>query len=344
MKKSSLIPPLDINKIKVDIDNYNFVLYSIVAFEKIFKEAISAETIQGKELKTSQNNEISKNETITPDLVVEVPQKNKLVDYKVINEIKASFPEDKDRWLEDARQLKKYDDKLSGWKYNTTFSHDIMLTTDISFSNEFKEYMDELEKSAKIKIKRSFSILECVRRERAVQQLFIRKFSGEISNDRLDKIFSSGQAITLYNILNDINKMKFYDASPPTVYTMMILWDFVFPRFINSRIKFRDLNANRIVELEITLEQMYRVLKKFTPDSNPNCIKKSWIEKALLWFNEIGSVISPETGEKFVIKYRKVPKEKKILDWILEKVSGKTKSSDKNTENQTLDEHIPNLE
>jgi len=110
MKKSSLIPPLDINKIKVDIDNYNFVLYSIVAFEKIFKEAISAETIQGKELKTSQNNEISKNETITPDLVVEVPQKKKLVDYKVINEIKASFPEDKERWLEVARQLKKYDD------------------------------------------------------------------------------------------------------------------------------------------------------------------------------------------------------------------------------------------
>jgi len=337
MKKSNILPKLDPNKILVDIDNYKFALYSIVVFEQIFKEIIGSETTQGKVLKTSATNEISPNESITPDLCIEVPTEKKPC-YRAINEIKASFPQEKEQWKEVAIQLKKYDDTLTGWKYESDLQHDIMLTTDVSFAHNFSEYMKKLNESNELNIERNFSILECLRRERAAQQIFIRKYFGEISNKDLDNALSSGQTIAMYNILNEINKTKFYDANPPVIYMMMILWDFVFPRFVNSRAKFRDLNKNMVVELEITIKQMYTILSKFTPDSNPNCIKNSWIETALLWFQELGFVIAPKEGEKFVIRYKK--HKEKTFELILNKANNQQKSDSKKTDNTSLDEYI----
>ena len=130
----------------------------------------------------------------------------------------------------------------------------------------------------------------------------------------------------MYNILNEIEQTKFYDAHPPEIYTMMILWDHIFPKFINSRAKFRDLEQNRNVEIEIKIDQILKSLSKFAPDSNPTCIKKSWIENALLWFQELDIVTPPKTGEKFIIKYRK--RKEKTQDWILERVQHNSKEKD----------------
>ena len=195
MKKSSIIPKLDINKIQVEIDNYKFALYAIVVLEKIFNEILNAESFQGKKLLTSENNTISKNNEITPDLVTEVPT-SKSPDYKALNEIKASFPTNEEQWFEHAKQLKKYDDDLSCWTYSTSYKHDIMLTTDIAFTQKFKKYLEKLSDENKIEIERNVAILEFIRRERATVQLFVRKFSGNISHEQLDTVLSEVKLFT----------------------------------------------------------------------------------------------------------------------------------------------------
>ena len=68
MKKSNIIPKLNVTKIQVDIDNYKFVLYAIVVLEKIFSDLVNAETYQGKKLLTSEKNTISKNKVIPTHL------------------------------------------------------------------------------------------------------------------------------------------------------------------------------------------------------------------------------------------------------------------------------------
>jgi len=338
MKKSQLIPKIDSAKVKNEIDNYKFVCYTLVVLDKIFTEIISAECNQGLKLKTSSNNAISPSETITPDLVIEIPT-GKNGDYRATNEIKGWFPKDKTFWYDVAEQLKKYDDDLSDWKFNNKHRHDIMLTTDPAFTADFKKYVEQSDIENKLKIDRNFAIIESMLKERAVNSIFIRKFSGKISNSKLEEKLTSGISYSMYNILEDIEKLKFYDSKPPEIYTMMLMWDFVFPRFVNSRQKYRDIAQNKTAELDITIDKIHEILSKFAPDTNPNCIEKNWIRTALDWFEEMGIVKQSKTNsEKFTIKFRK--HKEKTLDWLLKKIQDPKPIVVRGKEDSSLDEFL----
>jgi len=259
--------------------------------------------------------------------------------YRAINEIKAWFPNKKKYWYEIAKQLKKYDDELTDWKFNSDKKHDIMLTTDSSFTNKFKQYLEQLGSTNEIKIDRSFVIMESYRKERANHSFFIRKFSGNISNKKLDDAFSDGIDVPMQNIVRELDKLKFYDSEPPYVYMMMIMWDHIFSKYINSRKKQDDLNSNKTVDVILTVDQIYEKLSKFTHESNPHCIEKSWIKNALNRFVDIKiaeeSVTNPN---KFTIKFRKHSEE--TLDFFINKFQKLEKPKKDAKSEGPLDEYI----
>ncbi|QLH08927.1 hypothetical protein DSQ19_05010 [Candidatus Nitrosotenuis sp. DW1] len=347
------IPSIDPDRIKTEIDNYKYVCYSIVAFEKIFTQTISAKTNQGKKLKTSPNNVISPSETITPDLVMEVNAKNH-DGYRATNEIKAWLPNDKKRWVDVVEQLKKYDDDLDEWEFLSNKKHDIMFTTDPVFTSDFKKYIEQPNIDNKLKIDRNFAIMESMLKERAINTIFIRKFSGALTDKKLDETLTSGISLPLYNILEDIEKLKFYDSKPPDIYMMMIMWDLIFPKFVNSRQKQRDLADNKTVELTITVEQIQERLSKFAPESNQNCIEKSWIRSALGGFEnmkiaeeskmniEESTDESQANAEKFTIKYRKHTE--KTLEWLLKKTQKSEPPETVSKSDESLDHFLKNNE
>ena len=109
----------------------------------------------------------------------------------------------------------------------------------------------------------------------------------------------------LINIVRDLDKVKFYDAKPPVLYTMMQMWDHVFSKYINSREKRAKLDASQIVTLDLEVKKIHEQLSKLTHDSNPNCLKLSWIKDALVKFESLGLAKASRDGSKFSIRYKK---------------------------------------
>lgn len=180
-----------------------------------------------------------------------------------------------------------------------------MLTLDPQFTNEFFEYMEELKKEGII-IERNFAIIESSRQERAIPRIFVKKDHGKINHDKLEKELKKGIPILMYNIVREIDQLKFYDANPPRIYTMMQMWDHVFSKFINSREKQMKLDTGKIVPIELTVDKIHEKLSKLTHHSNPNCIEKQWIKNALNEFELLGMANQSVTStNKFTIKYRK---------------------------------------
>ncbi len=302
MKNSNNQTNLDI-RISSDIDNYEYACNNIVVFERILSTYANAITHQGRKLTPSTNNKITKND-VTPDLSFEEQTKNS-GKYRAVNEIKAWLPNDKSQWFEVIEQLQSYDDDLTNWQFLGNEQHDIMLTLDPQFTTEFFDYVNEQKIKGTV-IDRSFSIMESSRQERAFPRIFVRKNHGKLNHNTLERELNKGISFLMYNIVRDLDKVKFYDAHPPTIYTMMQMWDHVFSKFINSREKQQKLDLGQIVPIELTVDKIYEKLSQLTHDSNPNCIEKKWIRDALNELKSLGMAEESVTDiNKFTIKYRK---------------------------------------
>lgn len=311
------------------IDNYEFACINIVAFDKIFID-LAIKTYQGKKLKTSSNNKIHPNGTVTPDLVFESNKHS--LKYKAVNEIKSWLPLNQKYWIDTAKQLKKYDDELSQWEFADNFKHDIMLTVDPEFSHRFQTYTNQLDEQ--YKIKRHFIILESSRKERRNTSIFIKKQSGTISNNKLDKKLSDGMSIPLHAIVKDIDRIKFYDSEPPITYMMFILWDHIFSKFATKNKKDRDdLNHGKIVRISLEIDDVKIMLQKFTHDTNPNCIQIGWIFNALNQFVHINMAERIPNSNKFTIKFKKLKgtTQEKFVKLIVKKQKIASNSLDRYT-------------
>lgn len=305
MKKLKLLLNLDLDKVRKEIDGYKRTCETIVAFRNIIEFNLKGTCEQFRKLKTSTNNEISKNVEITPDLIVEVKSK----DYSALNEIKIDLPKQKsddgkDQWLDVARQLKKYDDDLSGWKFDSRKQHDIMITTHDLRTFDFNNYMKELAKNNTLKISRKLAILHSIRTFETHTFIVIKKDYGDISDTNLEKILSSGRGVAEYNILNELNQVRFYDANPPIPYTMAIIWDHILKTYLTEE-QFRLLQTtNAVISVTVKAVDIRDKLRRYTLEPAENHIKQSWVDDALVGFTEIGFGKANGSGT-FEIKFKK---------------------------------------
>jgi hypothetical protein len=298
------------------INDYEFTCHTIVAFENIVSFNIAGKCVQGKGMKTSASNEIQPNTDVTPDVVIEAPHNSD--EYHAVNEITVDMSKDDSHWLKKARQLKKYDDDLTGWDKASSKPHDIMLTTNPARTYGFNNYMSKLKSENKLEIKRPFSILQSTPMEQQNSFIFIKKEYGIISHPVLDNKLSNGLPVARYNINNEINQMKFFDSNPPIVYTMMIIWDHILKNFLDLK-QIRELRGNKIVPIEVTVQKVHELLSKFAPQTNPNCIETSWVRDALSGFVEIGlAEMKSQSEGRFEVKFR--THKGKTLNWLFDRI------------------------
>lgn len=295
------VDPALVNK---QISDYEFTCLTTMAIDQLISQELKGKCLLGPKLKTSDQNVIIKNTNVTPDILMEINgSPNGL--YQGIAEIKTDLPEDRNLWDEVIKQLKKYDDVLT---YNSTHKvngHDLIFTTHELRTTPFKKFLDSKPPGSRISDISNLIIMRSNIAERVNQYLVLKAEYGTISNPDLDDILSNGVKIKLLGNLSDINQVKFVDSEPPVMYTMQLIWDHVLKNYITLK-QSREFSKNKTVIVLVGIYEIREMLRRFCHDSNPECIRVSWVKKAMRAFWELG-MAQPHNSKKgfFEVKIRR---------------------------------------
>lgn len=309
----------EIDKIQIDIDNYIQTVGAILAFSNILSYNNKYKSIIGKKLKTSTENKISPDTYVTPDIV------SKNSELGIVTEVKKSVPNDISYWYKIMDQLKKYDDKLSGWiNENDVIDHDIVLLTTQERSYRLLKYIDDEIKRDNFIINRSISVIEFSRIYGFQICYNIKKVYGTISDNSLDGKLDECIPVPLNFLTNDISRIKFYDSEPHVVYTMSIIWNEYISKKPTDEERRECAKNNKTISIDVNLDDVHNEIKAKTGPIQEECLqceipKKKWIKKALDKYVEIGY------GEKidnnnYSIKFRHHPNMKDIIEHFAKKI------------------------
>ena len=174
----------------------------------------------------------------------------------------------------------------------------LIFTTHELRTFNFNKYLQDLQSSGKAKIKHNLVILHSNRSAQVTNFMSIKKDHGTFSNPDLDALFSEGRGVPSYRIVKEMSQLKFYDWEPPVIYTMIIIWDFVLKPTLPQH---RLLRGNTSILVEMSVEQIRDALLHFAPQNNRPKIRKDWVKRALLGFEEI-DVTQPVDKSKELFK------------------------------------------
>jgi hypothetical protein len=292
------------------IDDYESTIHagqsfiSLITWEKSEIVETSKYSI-GRRMTTSGKNIISKNEEITPDILI---QKHNELGYIV--EVKKSLPKDKREWEEVARQIIKYDDELIGWwnfPNETINVQCVVLLIHISRGKDFSDFFIDYLKTHGIKLKNNVSIIEFSRSDERLHYYFLRKGYGNILDTDLEKKLNSGIPIPIEKVVSTYGKQKFFDCEPPVVeYTMTILWQDIFNSMRGGKI---DRKQN-VFPIEVSIQQLTDELQKLygsvgNSHRDVEYPQSSWIRSAMDAFVCLGYAIKKDE-ENYTILFRKI--------------------------------------
>ena len=296
-----------------DIKRYEFVLKAFIALEHKLCTIAGVTVHQGRVLYTDSSGSGTRHRRVTPDMVIEVAgPKNR---YRAINEIKGSLPRNPKNWNEIIAQLEKYKRVCTGWVDPLPGNpHNVIMTLRGSDADAFAGHMAALGSKSDINTW-PVVIKATPTHSEGGEGIEIAIVQGRISNPKISSLLSdkNGCRIQLYQIVKKIDQMKFYDSHPPIPYTMTILWDHVFSKFLHGR-KIQEFNEKKAVKITVSMGQIYMKIKKFAPSSNAECIEQSWIKTAMNHFEKM-RVVSHNSDGTFEVTYKKHGKS--TMDWIV---------------------------
>jgi hypothetical protein len=327
------------SKIRDKIDNYKDTLYAIVGLMNLYRYDDETGNMrddvilfQGWKLlpktESFKNNYegLEKGDDVTPDIGILLPN-----DTGVVGEVKASFPADQELWMDDFRQLMRYDQDLAGWPNTsgTVNTHDIILLLHIIRSVSVKRYYED-RKDGEIIFRRPFCIIEYSRSSQSKEYFFMRTQYGNVSDQNIDRKLSEGVQIPMFVFIDIYSTFKIYDAKPPLPYLLEIIWTHIVTLKASYDPKFRSLRINQSILVEIDISEITHSLANqfsFAPitslknagnrveNRSPKYPKQSWIREAceqLVKFGDAEWIGS--TKEK--LKFKFVRREN-ILDYFI---------------------------
>lgn len=276
------------NKIHAEITAYKFTLDAIACLEDIFNNLAGAKLRQGQRMKSGGT------ASVTPDMVFESAGGPRSSGYRAVCEIKASFPHRPTALDKVVRQIRHYDDDLGGWGTGSAVAggpranHDIIIAARIKQAGIFAARLPTALRDRGVKIKRPLSILGIVRRERKDGDLFwAEKLSGTISHAKVDTALAKGVSIDAYRLLKELGNTLFYDSRPPLPYIMSILWIHAFPNLVHDK-RLKRLHKDKEILIDVEVDRVHRLVSKYAPRSNPQCVRRSWILASLDEFVGVG--------------------------------------------------------
>jgi hypothetical protein len=304
------------NEIIRDLDHYEQNILIITALIQIYRE-FKGKSVVGKKLKCKSNEETQ----ITPDLVTEFDYENGALG--LISESKSSLPKDTERWIRVLEQIARYDQSFANWKKKIK-KHDIMLVTDITISSRIWDFIKSPQLENNHEFIHNLAIVGYSRDVKMNNDIIVlKKDKGTLSHSDLERELDYARRVALKNILRDAENFKFYDSKPDDVYTMEILWHFIFPSNIPEE-EYRKFPTNRSIPIVVRTDDILDIVRqRFSPESNPNVVKRSWIRDALNKFVELklGEKLDKD-GNSYKIYFRKKRQARSfLLDLMFKKSS-----------------------
>lgn len=317
-----------IQGIKIKVDDYLTTIHAILFISHSFKYDEKKRTLidtvyfcPGRRMQTSEDNSVSPNIIVTPDVVIRA---NK--EYGVVAEVKTGLDRDQQHWERTLEQIKKYDDTLIGWKLNSepeeiNINHDIIIMIPYFLKAKFKQYIEDKISNGELKTTRNFAAVSYTREDRQQQFFTLEKFLGNISDPSVDFDLSQILQMPMKRVIPNYD-MSFCDYDPPTPYTMSQIWS-----HISTYKKLGYVEKKKNEYISFTKEQILNDLRNLNTsewpndDKCPQIPKMEWITSALNELTEMNFLEFNKGTKEYSIAYSKYERVKKPLDSFYKKIS-----------------------
>ncbi|TKJ23606.1 MAG: hypothetical protein CEE43_02795 [Promethearchaeota archaeon Loki_b32] len=298
-----------IKKILENIDNYKQTLEAIICFSHVirwddenmdFKS--NTYSFIARRMDTSKVNRINPENTIIPDLVLQLNE-----EYGILSEAKISFPRNREHWKDDFEQLQKYDDDLKGWKTENELidNFDIILLTHYRMKVHVSDYLSQKKE---LIFNKNFAVIAFHRDYGVNYALALEKGYGNLTDVNLDEKFRTIVFVPLNKVIPRY-PIKFYDVKPNVAYTMEILWTRIFNQYPQME-EFMESKGIKIIEIRVNIDDLTERLRTQFSDYHANderqfvAPKRSWVIDAMEMFVKLNYAINNEEQGNYIIKYK----------------------------------------
>jgi len=270
-----------------DIDRYYLTLYytlGILYFlnkKKFLNCEFVGSEIKLKNSKTELNPDILLQARCNPSGLLGIPV-----------EIKSSLSNSEDI-LKKLKRMKRYDEPLTGWK-----TRDKNINNDVIVFSPYAQdcgrvisVLKESLKNKKLNFNKDFIIWEWSfiqgTKHSNEENLLVRQVYGNLEKynvPELNKIVSEGivQDINNKELLVKKERNLFTNREPPVEYTMVVLWQIVFPRIFDE-----NQGIVNVEEICTIINDYFTQDLMKSSDGDAYKVNKSWVRKALENFSKI---------------------------------------------------------
>ena len=299
------------------IEKYEFALKTFVALEHKLCSLVKVNVYQAKKIRRPGDKHPLDDIEVRPDMVVEECGHGTL--YKAIIEIKESLSSLPENRSDVSAQLEKYRRATRGWDNDVSnMPHDVMLATGMLDAKKFVTWIKkDPQGSSLAEWLIVIGVLSIKYEDK--EHIEIARIHGKIQHPKIDHVLSPEQRcrISLDDIVRKIDQMKFYDSHPPVEYTMSILWDHVFSKFLHGK-KLQEFKDEKKVLIKISMTQIVDKISAFAPRSNPRCVRQRWIREAISTFKDMG-IVSSKGNDEFTVTYKK--HNQSTTNWIIDRIT-----------------------
>lgn len=313
-----------VEETRIRIDDYKDTIWAIIGFvnlyfidDKTHQPRSYVKRFQGRRLTplatAEQSGQSRAGPDVRPDLGL-VIEDNK----GILGEVKKNFPKDDVKRAQNIfRQLKRYDQNLTGWPATNkqVQSHEVVLLVHLTVSTYALEFCKEQLSQMGIKFERPFSIIEFSRIPQVQEFFHFRTVLGELTELGEEKRLKYGVQVKMEHLLKEYARTKLYDAEPPLPYLVQQIWFHVVTPVASEDPKFESLRKNQKLSVHLEIEDIVERLDEgFSfrhwhgqdPERQPHIPRKEWVRQACEFLVESGKAEWADGDEKtrIVVFYR----------------------------------------
>lgn len=308
-------------EVRDQIKRYEYVLKSFIALEHVF--ALGGLSVhQGKSLRVAGAE--GDGREVTPDMAVEAAGRGR--PYMAVVEIKGSLPEQPENWGGVIAQLEKYRLATGEWAGAAPGEpHDVMLATGAPHAERLAKWVGGARAGPGTG-EWLVVIMVAPAKHGDEECMEIVRMHGQIGHPKINERMSpeANCRIPMWKVMVKMDQLKFDDSHPPVEYTMTVLWDHVFSKFVHGK-KLRTLRDGKDVSIRVSMGQITDRIKSFSPHTNRDCVCASWIRDAMSMFEKM-NVASGEVDGLFNITYRKHGMD--TTEWIMRNTANQGRGGD----------------
>jgi len=286
-----------------EVENYKQTVKALLAFSAFVvhdghEQRSGANFGFGRRMTTSEDNERTPSNSVTPDLVAQ-----KSMDYGIAAEVKKSLPQNQERWDRCLHQMLKYDDDLTGWwtSDGKIPIADAVLLLHHSRSRPFCRFLQETQSKDPKSVGKNTSVVEFGSSEETASYYFFRLEHGVIRDDELLHKLNNGIQIPMGKILESFPNVLFYDSPPPVAFLLTHLWMDMFPSMINDAEYDEKYKAIRFpVSVRKVTDELQQAYGSATLSNDQRSVEfpaHKWIKDAFEKLVEFKLALPPSDGD-----------------------------------------------